>query len=276
MFEDVLVLIKGAGDLASGVAWRLHQCGFSVVMTERARPLTVRRSVTFAQAVFAEQQTVEGVTARRCTIADVPDVLMAEEIPVLVDPTATSVYDLAPTVLVDAIMAKTNTGTSLDDAALVVALGPGFTAGVDCHAVVETNRGHFLGRAIWSGSAQADTGRPGLLPGTDRPIPRVLRAPLDGRIEPHYAIGDRIERGATIATVHSPDNRSELVVAPFTGVLRGLIHPSVSVSAGLKIGDLDPRAAPRHCFTISDKSLSVGGGVLEAILSTRAGKHSLD
>ena len=144
--------------MATGVAWRLHRSGIPVVMTELPRPLTVRRAVAFAQAVYDDEHEVEGITARKALVADVPEVLEAGEIPVLVDPEAEAIDELAPSAVVDAVLAKTNTGTTLDSAAFVVALGPGFEAGVDCHAVIETNRGHNLGRAIWEGAAEADTG----------------------------------------------------------------------------------------------------------------------
>ena len=162
-FDDLLALVKGAGDLATGVAWRLHRSGIPVVMTELPRPLTVRRSVAFAQAVYDDEHEVEGITARKALVADVPEVLDAGEIPVVVDPEAEAIDELTPSAVVDAVLAKTNTGTTLDSAAFVVALGPGFEAGVDCHAVIETNRGHNLGRAIWEGAAEADTGTPGAI-----------------------------------------------------------------------------------------------------------------
>lgn len=260
-FRYGLVFIKGAGDLASGVAWRLHRCGFPVVMTEIARPLAVRRGVAFAQAVYAGQVTVEGVTARRVDDVAVACAAMEEGvIPVLVDPQAACRAALRPVVLVDGIMAKANTGTSRRDAPLVVALGPGFVAGLDCHVVVETNRGHDLGRVLWAGSATADTGVPGDVGG--QTARRVLRAPCAGGLRPLHAIGDRLEAGEVVATVDGEEVR-----APFAGVLRGLIHESVPLEAGMKIGDVDPRAVREHCFTISDKSLAVAGGVLEAILS---------
>ena len=261
LFKRALVLIKGAGDLASGVAWRLHRCGFPVVMTEIARPLAVRRGVAFAQAVYAGEMTVQGVTARRVDdLAAAHAALDEGIIPVLVDPQAACRATLRPAVLVDAIMAKVNTGTHLEDAPLVIALGPGFTAGVDCHAVVETNRGHDLGRVLWEGSAMPDTGVPGEIGG--QTARRVLRAPCAGQLRPLHAIGDRVQAGEVIATVNG-----EEVQAPFAGVLRGLIHESVPLTAGMKIGDVDPRAVREHCFTISDKSLAIAGGVLEAILS---------
>jgi xanthine dehydrogenase accessory factor len=265
MFQHIPVLIKGAGDLASGVAVRLHRSGFPVVMTELAHPLTVRRSVAFAEAVFAGETRVEEVQARCCLPADIKSVWAAGAIPVVVDPEAQMRAAAKPVIVVDAIMAKRNLGTRLSDARLVVALGPGFSAGQDCHVVIETQRGHNLGRALWQGSAEPDTGQPGTLPGMSPNLSRVLRAPQAGHVLAHFAIGDRVPSGAIIASVRGAD-RTRPVVAPFAGVLRGLIHADVPVVSSMKIGDLDPRARRDYCFTVSDKSLAIGGGVLEAIL----------
>lgn len=265
--EFPFVLIKGAGDLASGVALRLWRAGFPLAMTEVARPLAVRRTVAFAQAVFDGECQVEEVYARRSRAADVNETLAAGLLPVLVDPQAEAVGLLRPPVVVDAIMAKRNTGTHLDDAPLVVALGPGFTVGVDCHAVVETNRGHNLGRVLWQGSAEPDTGTPGELPGVGKKASRVLRAPAAGHVLGRASIGERVEAGAVVAVLQTDDGAVTEIVAPFAGILRGLIHPSVQVWPRLKVGDLDPRADPSYCFTVSDKSLAIGGAVLEAILS---------
>jgi xanthine dehydrogenase accessory factor len=262
LFQNTLILIKGAGDLASGVAYRLKRSGFALVMIELPAPLLVRRTVCFGEAVYAGQTTVEGLTARRVEGSETARELAAGPIiPIVVDPPAQTVAALKPPVMVDAIMAKVNTGTSLSDAPLVIALGPGFTAGQDCHAVVETNRGHNLGRVIYQGQAEADTQTPGLIKGYS--ADRVLRAPAAGYVSPAVNIGDRVAEGQLIATVAGVEIR-----APFAGVLRGLIHPNVVVTPGLKIGDLDPRGVVEHCFTISDKSLAVGGGVLEAVLAS--------
>jgi xanthine dehydrogenase accessory factor len=262
LFSDTLVLIKGAGDLASGIAYRLHRSGFPLVMTELPAPTMVRRAVSFGQAVYDGEMTIEGVTARR--VAGPGEALAVarrgEVIPVLVDPEADSPGILQPAVLVDAIMAKRNTGTRLDDAPLVIALGPGFTAGVDCHAAIETNRGHWLARLIYQGSPQPDTKTPGKVKGYTGG--RVIRAPAAGHLEPLAQIGDRLRKGDLVGSVGDHEVR-----AMFDGVLRGLIHPSVPLTRGLKIGDLDPRDVDRHTFTISEKSLAVGGAVLEAILA---------
>lgn len=266
MFQHLPVLIKGAGDLASGVALRLHRSGFPVLMTELAQPLTVRRSVAFAEAVFAGQTTVEGVRGQECLPSEIKTVWATGAIAVVVDPETRVRAAIKPVVVVDAIMAKRNLGTRLGDARLVVGLGPGFHAGEDCHVVIETNRGHNLGRAIWQGSAEPDTGQPGTLPGVSPNFSRVLRSPQDGHVHPHYAIGERVPSGAIIAVVRGSDG-TRPVVAPFAGILRGLIHPDVPVTSGMKIGDLDPRARRDYCFTVSDKSLAIGGGVLEAVLT---------
>jgi len=267
MFRTRLILIKGAGDLASGIAHRLHRSGFPVVMTEIAAPLTVRRSVSFAQAVFDGKQMVEGVESRRSRTDKVYDLLHQRVIPILIDPDALAARTLKPTVLIDAIMAKHNTGTTVEDAPLVIALGPGFRCGLDCHVVVETNRGHNLGRAIWRGEAEADTGLPGDLPGVSPKMSRVLRAPIAGHISARFEIGEMVQDASTIATIQSPEGENVEITAPFTGVLRGIIHADVPILKGMKIADLDPRARPEYCRTISDKALAVGGGTLEAILT---------
>ena len=262
-----------------GSGWRLYRCGFPVVIGEIEQPLTVRRKVAFAQAVFDGEATVEGVTARRCYAADVADVLAAHEIPVVIDPTASLAAELMPSVMVDAVMAKYNTGTHIDDAPLVIALGPGFSASIDCDFVIETQRGHTLGRVIERGSALADTGVPGALPGVAGAVAntsRVLRAPATGDLLPHVQIGETVGMGDPLATVTTADGASVLLTAPFAGVLRGLIHQSVPVSIGMKIGDLDPRAEPDHAVTISEKSLAIGGGVLEAILHYLSSNSSID
>ena len=218
MLDDTLVLIRGAGDLASGVAWRLHRCGFRVVMTELPTPVVVRRTVAFAEAVYGGETFVQGTMARRAeTAADALYMAAHGVIPVLVDPAAACRAELQPQVIVDAIMAKINTGTTIDDAPLVVALGPGFTAGLDCHAVVETNRGHDLGRVLWQGPAEPDTRLPGEVGGYRGA--RVLRSPADGFVHGHVPIGSVVEEGQIIAHVDGVP-----ISAPFGGLLRGMIH----------------------------------------------------
>jgi xanthine dehydrogenase accessory factor len=260
LFPNILV-IKGGGDLASGVAYRVHRVGFPVVMTELPQPLAVRRAVSFAEAVYAGEVTIESITARQVdNAAEAFTIAQADIIAVLVDPEARCVAELKPAVLIDGIMAKRNTGTRLTDAPLVVALGPGFTAGVDCHAVIETQRGHDLGRVLWSGQAQPDTKRPAEIGGYSEE--RVLRAPRAGIVRAAHAIGDRVEVGEIVACVDD-----ESVRARCPGVVRGLIHDGLAVDVGDKLGDIDPRDKREHCFTISDKALAVGGGVVEAIFA---------
>lgn len=269
IFDDVLVVVRGAGDLGSGVIYRLYQAGFRVVVTELAQPLFVRRSVSYGAAVYEGELTVDGVTARLTTdMRMLPGLHAAGVIPVLVDPTGNVLRTLAPAVVVDARMAKSPLDTEFGDAPLVVALGPGFETGVHCHAVVETNRGHNLGRVFWNGHAEPDTGQPGAVNGiTGR---RVLRAPEAGYVHGRKRIGDAVKQGEVVASVGEAT-----IVAQFDGILRGLIHPSVYVEAGLKIGDVDPRAERRHCFTISDKALAVGGGVVEAVLCSEIVRQTL-
>jgi xanthine dehydrogenase accessory factor len=260
VFQREVVVVKGAGDLASGVILRLHRAGFRVVATELEQPTTVRRTVAFSEAVYSGEAEVEGVRARRIAHRDeIPQAWSEDVLPVLVDPGSEIVRALRPTVVVDAIMAKCNLGTHIFDALVVIGLGPGFVAGVDVHAVVETNRGHYLGRVLWRGNAEPDTGVPGAIDGQS--TQRLLRAPCAGVLQSGKAIGDRVAAGEVVCCVGNKP-----VTADISGVLRGMLHPGLSVRSGMKIGDVDPRATPAHCFTVSDKSLAIGGGVLEAAL----------
>ncbi len=253
-------VIKGGGDLGTGVAWRLARCGFRVLVTETAQPTVIRRTVAFASAVYEGAITVDGITARRVEDeAGIRAAWDADEVPVVVDPQAEWVRKLSPLVVVDAIMAKRNTGTRITDAPIVVALGPGFVAGVDCHAVVETSRGHDLGRVILEGSAAPDTGVPGEIGGES--ARRVLRAPVAGTFRGVRRIGDLVRAGEIVAYVDDTPILSQL-----DGVLRGLLHDGLTVYPGMKVGDVDPRGVVSHCFSISDKALAIAGGVLEAIL----------
>ena len=257
------VVVKGGGDLGTGVAWRLHRCGFRVLVTETAQPTVIRRAVAFASAVYDGAITVDGVTARLVADDDgILDAWESGEVPVVVDPQAAVVERLHPEAVVDAIMAKRNLGTDVEDAPLVVALGPGFTAGRDCHAVVETNRGHDLGRVILEGCAEPNTGVPGTVGGEG--ALRVLRAPQSGILRTARAIGDLVDEGEPVAHVDGEPVRARL-----SGVVRGLLRDGLTVREGMKVGDVDPRGVASHCFTISDKALSVAGGVVEAILYLR-------
>ena len=256
----MLVIIRGAGDIATGIALRLKRAHLSVVMTEMPAPTAIRRTVAFSEAIVHGEQTVEDVTARLATAETAEETLAAGYIPVLVDPEGRSVPKLKPDALVDAILAKRNLGTKITDAPVVIGVGPGFTAGVDCHAVVETMRGHSLGRVIREGSAIPNTGIPGLIGGFAGE--RVLRAPAAGLFHPLRDIGDAVTEGEILATVEGKP-----IIATLTGTLRGILPEGTEVSPGMKAGDIDPRCQRSHCFTASDKALAVGGGVLEAILA---------
>jgi len=254
------VLLRGGGDLATGVAARLHRSGFKVVVTEIAQPLAVRRLVALAEAVYAGVVDIEDLHGVRVEDpAAALHVLSQGHIPVLVDPDAFSRHVLRPFAIVDARMLKTPPELPMDDTGMLIGLGPGFNAGENCHAVVETNRGHRLGRVIHSGTAQADTAVPEAVIGIDRA--RVLRAPADGILEAYVELGVILGKGERIASVAGKD-----ILAPFDGALRGLIHPGVPVRSGMKVGDLDPRGERKYCEWISDKALAIGGGVLEALL----------
>ena len=300
-----LCVLRGGGDLATGVAWRLSRAGWPVVVLELPEPLTVRRTVALSTAVTDGEVDVQGMRGvlapspdkavlLACSLAGRGDVAVAvaPELTALASRHANVVVGVAPEltalaprhanvvvgvapgltalasrhadVVVDARLAKRNIDTSMDDAELVVALGPGFTAGVDCHAVVETMRGHHLGRVIWAGSAQPDTGTPAELGG--RSADRVLRAPASGEVAWDVEIGQVVAEGQPLGDVSGVE-----VPAPFAGVVRGAIRSGTTVTAGLKIGDVDPRCDPSACWEISDKSLAVGGGVLEAVLAGRGG-----
>jgi xanthine dehydrogenase accessory factor len=256
-----LVLIRGGGDLATGAAARLHRSGFAVVITEIAQPMAVRRLVALAEAVYAGDTTVEDLTARRVdSPKDAIQALSDGFIPVLVDPEAYSCSALEPLALVDARMLKRSQPAELGQAPFVIGLGPGFVVGENCHAVVETKRGHSMGRVLWQGSAEADTGIPGKVSG--HAADRVLRAPSSGEVFAGAALGSLVKQGDRVATVGGVD-----LMAPFDGALRGLLHDGVQVAKGAKVGDVDPRGNAAHCFLISDKSLAIGGAVLEALLS---------
>ena len=256
----MLVIIRGAGDIATGIALRLKRAHISVVMTDIPAPTAIRRTVAFSQAIVLGETRVEDVTARRAETPDQALALLREDVvPVLADPAGACIAALHPDGVVDAILAKRNLGTAITDAPIVLALGPGFTAGVDCHGVVETKRGHDLGRLILEGSAIPNTGVPGDIGGYTEE--RIIRAPADGLFEPLAAIGDRVEEGAPVARV-----AGAVVCARLTGVVRGMLPAGLAVKQGMKAGDIDPRCEARHCFTVSDKARAIGGGVLEGLL----------
>jgi len=266
--RDNLVAVKGAGDLATGVIHRLFRAGFAVIATELPEPTVVRRTVAFAEAVIRGEMTVEDVTARLATsLQDIQATLAGGLVPIVVDPDGTLLRQMHPTVLIEATLSKYNSGVTMDDAPIVIALGPGYEAGKDVHAVIETNRGHNLGRVYLRGCAESNTGVPGAIGGYT--IERLLRAPCAGALYGVRQIGDLVQAGETVAVVRTneiSDNEIAPVVATISGILRGLMRDGLHVSSGMKVGDIDPRAAREHCFTISDKSRAVAGGVLEAIL----------
>lgn len=256
----MLVLIKGAGDLASGIACRLLRSGFQVIMTEIPKPTAVRCSVAFSSAVYKGKVRIEDLEGELA--ADPQEALQiaaSGKAAVLVDPGCTCLGVLKPDVLVDAIIAKKNTGTKKTDAPVVIGVGPGFTAPVDCHCVVETKRGHYLGCAIYEGSPVPNTGVPGIIGGYG--LERLVRSSADGIFEPRAQIGDIVSAGQTVAVVDGHP-----VCAQIDGVLRGLLPAGTPVTRGMKAGDVDPRCEVAHCWSVSDKARAIGGGVLEGIL----------
>ena len=256
----MLILIKGAGDIATGIAVRLKNAGMQVVMTEIAIPTTVRRSVAFSRAVYEGSAVVENITAKLVLdFAQIPAVLQQDEIPVLIDPRCEVLKSIHFDAVVDSILAKKNLSTDPTQAPVVIGVGPGFSVPQDCHCVIETQRGHDLGRCIYRGCAAKNTGIPGEIGGYT--VERLLRAPCDGIFHPILAIGDIVKAGQTVAMVDD-----QPVTAQIDGIVRGLLQDNVPVKAGMKSGDIDPRGCYEHCFTVSDKARAVGGGVLEAIL----------
>jgi xanthine dehydrogenase accessory factor len=254
-------MLRGGGDLSSGVAYRLNRAGWRVVITELAQPLAVRRLVAFSQAVYTGRvniEGVEGVLAGNATEAE--DLMGAGKIPVMIDPQGASRERFATQVIVDGRMTKRSPDLKMEDARLVIGMGPGFVAGENCHAVIETKRGPYLGRVYWQGTAEPDSGLPDQV--GVRQKERVLRAPSSGVVKTFVEIGSRLEENEPIVEVNG-----QVLCAPFRGFLRGLIYPGIVVEEGVKIGDIDPRLDPRVCDHISDKALSMGGAVLEAILS---------
>lgn len=253
------ILIKGAGDLATGIASRLYHCGHKLLLTELAEPLTVRRTVAFSRAVYegrAFVEDMEGVLAGSWQEAQL--ILKQGNIPVMVDACAAVRRLFQPDIVIDAVIAKKNLGTKITDAPFVIGVGPGFTAGKDCHCVIETKRGHTLGRLLYEGSAIPNTGVPGNVGGYTKE--RLLKAAAPGKIQPMVSIGDRIEKGQIAAyTGGAP------VYAAMSGIVRGMLQEGALVKEGMKIGDIDARCETMHCYTISDKAQAIGGAALEAV-----------
>ena len=261
-----VIVIRGAGDLASGVAMRLFHAGMRVAMTEIAAPMAVRRSVCFSEAIYEKAMQVEDLTGRlSASPRDAAACIAAGEIPVLLDPELNIVQSapdvLNPAVIVDARLLKRFVPKV--PAGMVIGLGPGFEPGMNCDAAVETMRGHLLGRVYWTQAPLANTGLP------DGNPDRVLRAHVDGRILPIAAIAERVVPGEKIAEIENEEGRHP-VIAVVGGVLRGMLRTGTRVQAGVKIGDIDERADPDYCRFVSDKALAIGGGVLEAVLAFRS------
>lgn len=260
MPNQINVLIRGAGEQASGIAHRLYRCGFNVCFVETAAPIAVRRRVSFCEAVYDGQKTVEEVTAICIdTPEEIKSIWEKNKIPLLIDPENNTRKILKPHVIVDAIIAKKNLGTKITDSPLVIGLGPGFCAKKDVHVVIETNRGHNLGRLIFEGNAEPNTGIPGSIGGYS--IERVLRAPKCGIFNVVKGIGEMVSKGDIVARVDEIP-----IKAKVSGVVRGILRDSIQVKKGMKAGDIDPRGEIANCDTISDKARALGGSVLEAIL----------
>ena len=265
MITEKMILVRGGGDLATGVIHKLHQCGYPILIMECDRPSAIRRHVAFCEAVYDGTAEVEGVTCRRITEKDILEQCRQcwekGEIPLLTDAEGKHIIELAPAAVIDAILAKKNLGTNRDMAPLTVGLGPGFCAGQDVDYVIETMRGHNLGRIIREGSALPNTGVPGLIAGVGKE--RVIHSPAAGVMRNISRIADLVEKDQVIAMVGETP-----VKATISGVIRGLIRDGYPVFEGMKIADIDPRAEQKkNCFTISDKARCIAGGVLEVLLS---------
>ena len=269
--HELIIGIKGAGEMATAIAWRLYMANIrQIFMMEKAQPMAVRRMVSFCEAIYGEPQTVENVTAvRRDDPSTIPSAWKSGYIAVGVDPEWSLVESMRPDVLIDAIVAKKNLGTLLKEASLVMALGPGFRANHDAHLVVETRRGHNLGRIIDSGAAEKNTGIPGDIAGFSHE--RVLWAPADGLFNSFFAITDRVRSNEVIGEVGGKE-----VFAAINGVIRGLIRTGIKVEKGTKLGDIDPREKVEYCDTISDKARTVSGSVLEGILRNYNRPEAID
>ena len=257
----LLAVIRGGGDLASGIAVRLFRSGIKVVITELQQPLAVRRAVSFAEAVYSQPVMIEGIKGVLYSSIDgISNMVLDQSIPVIVDTDLSIVQKLKPQIIIDARMRKIESKSALLTEQMLVGIGPGFIAGENCDCVIETKRGPYLGRVYWDGAAEKDSGLPDRVGVFEKE--RVLRASVDGEIKAFARIGDLLDAGDLIAEI-----RGMQIKAPFKGILRGIIHEGLKVTKGMKIGDLDPRCDPLLCRLVSDKALSIGGSTLEAILS---------
>lgn len=263
-----LVIVRGGGDIATGSIQKLYRAGFKVLVLEIEKPSAIRREVAFCEAIYEKEMTIEGVTAKLCnSIEDIEQVWREKKIPVLVDSTGESIYKLKPQVVIDGILAKKNYGTNREMAPITIGLGPGFTAGEDVDVVIETMRGHNLGKLIFEGKPMANTGIPGIIKGVGKE--RVIYSPCAGVVKNICKIGDMVEKNQVIATVDGVE-----VLATISGVLRGLIREGYEVPEKFKMADIDPREEEQaNCFTISDKARAIGGAVLEAVLYLKNEKN---
>ena len=261
LLSDLVVGIKGAGEMASGVAWRLWQANIRrIFMLEIPSPMAVRRQVSFCEAIYEKKVSVDGVSAVRVeSLAEISRAWEQGQLAVAADPRWTMITQMHPQIVIDAILAKMNLGTRLDEASLVIGLGPGFQAGVDVHMVIETNRGHNLGRVLLDDAAEPNTGIPGDIGGYAQE--RVLRAPCNGVFTTEKQIGVVVRQDELIGTI-----AGQSVAAGIAGVIRGLLRGGTEVVEGTKLGDIDPRGETGYCATVSDKALALGGAALEAIL----------
>lgn len=268
MIFNEIVVVRGGGDLATGTIQKLHRCGFRVLVLEVPKPTSIRRMVSFSEAIYDGKIEIEGITAVqvRC-LYEIKEAWNNKNIPVIIDPKGKYIKQLKPKVVVDAIIAKKNLGTTKDMADITIALGPGFTAGEDVHIVIETARGHDLGRLIFEGEAKKNTGIPGVIGGYSKE--RVIHSPCDGIIENIKDIGTIVEKEEIIACIENTP-----IKATISGLLRGIIRNGSEVRKGLKIADIDPRISEKpNCYTISDKARNIAGGVLEAIFYLKNNKR---
>jgi len=257
---DNLILFRGAGELASGAIRRLVMAGFPVIALETAKPLCVRRTVSFASAIYEGEIEIEGIRGKFYKdIEEATNMIIGRETAVLIDPDGSAIQKVSPKILIDARMLKNNQDTSSKMAPLVIALGPGYLAPEDAHYVIETSRGHDLGRVITNGSALKNTGVPGEVGGET--IKRVIRSPISGKFKSTAKLGDMVSASQVVGNINGIEVETEI-----SGILRGLIYEGVEISAGTKIGDVDPRGNPDYLHTISDKANAVAGGVMEAVL----------
>ncbi len=265
-----LVIIRGGGDIASGIIHRLFTSGFRVLVLEIDKPLCIRRTVSFAEAVYSKEVNIEGV--KGVLVDNKKDIMLAlkkDLVPIYIDEKGEIIQELRPQVVVDSIIAKKNLGTNKSMAPITIGVGPGFEAAIDVDLVIESNRGHNLGKIIYKGEAEKNTGVAGTTLGYSNE--RVLRAPVSGIIKPLYAIGEEVKAGETIAITGGEEIKSQI-----DGIVRGFIKEGLYVKKGMKIGDIDPRGNRNNAFTISDKARAIGGGVLEGILYSKNKRRDLN